>query len=110
MSYRIKLPDENNQVRIEELENNAFIIVGANGSGKSRLGAWIEQQDFENIHRISAQRSLIFKDFIDLKSYVQSENILFFGEGKWDRNQNKGYRWNWGKYTTTMVDDFDAVL
>ncbi|MDM5460026.1 DUF4435 domain-containing protein (plasmid) [Bacillus mycoides] len=110
MSYRIKLPDENNQVRIEELENNAFIIVGANGSGKSRLGAWIEQQDFENIHRISAQRSLIFKDFIDLKSYVQSENILFFGEEKGDRNQNKGYRWNWGKYTTTMVDDFDAVL
>lgn len=77
MNYRIKLPDENNQVRIEELENNALIIIGANGTGKSRLGAWIEQQDFEIIHRVSAQRSLIFNDFIDLKSYTQSENILF---------------------------------
>ncbi|MDM5465407.1 DUF4435 domain-containing protein [Bacillus cereus] len=110
MNYRIKLPDENNQVRIEELENNALIIIGANGAGKSRLGAWIEQQDLEIIHRVSAQRSLMFKDFIDLKSYTQSENILFFGEEKGDRNQNKGYRWNWGKYTTTMVNDFDAVL
>ncbi|MEK7013673.1 hypothetical protein MHB70_27930 [Bacillus sp. FSL M7-1020] len=44
MSYRFKLSEENNQVRIEELENNAFIIVGASGSGKNRLGAWIEKK------------------------------------------------------------------
>ncbi len=25
---------------------NAIVIIGANGSGKSKLGAWIEQKNF----------------------------------------------------------------
>ncbi|MBB6452771.1 ABC-type cobalamin/Fe3+-siderophores transport system ATPase subunit [Salirhabdus euzebyi] len=110
MSFEVKLPGEENQIKIEKFKTNSLVMIGANGSGKSRLGAWIEQQDLENVHRVSAQRSLIFKDFIELKSYKQSENVLFFGEEKGDPNQRKGHRWNWGKYTTTMVNDFDAAL
>jgi len=49
-----------------ELENvstwSSIIIVGANGSGKTRMGAWVEmtgpQKEFT--HRIAAQRSLVF--------------------------------------------------
>ena len=39
----------------------AVAIVGANGSGKSRLGAWIELSNQDTnapIHRVSAQKVL----------------------------------------------------
>ncbi|WP_286230573.1 DUF4435 domain-containing protein [Neobacillus mesonae] len=112
MSFKIKLPNENNAVIEEVFENNALIIIGANGSGKSRLGAWIEKNDFTNIHRVSAQRSLIFDDFIALKSYKQSENLLWFGieNDPQPHELQKGSRWQYGKYTTSMVQDFNAAL
>ena len=34
---------------------NSVVIIGANGSGKSKLGAWIEKQDRVTVHRIGAQ-------------------------------------------------------
>lgn len=110
MGFSLKLPYENDQKEIVDLQNNSLIIIGANGAGKSRLGAWIEQQDFEIVHRVGAQRSLSFKDFIDLKSHTQSENMLFFGAESADVSHKKGHRWNWGKYTTSLITDFDAVL
>ena len=57
MAFTYYLPDENNQKQEQTTERNSVIIIGANGSGKSKLGAWIEQQSLEEIHRISAQRS-----------------------------------------------------
>lgn len=73
------LPDENGE-KIEYGTNfNSVIIIGANGAGKSKLGAWIEQQDLENVHRIGAQRNLNFKENIPLKSYSQAEDTVFFG-------------------------------
>lgn len=47
----------------EELDCiDSVVILGANGSGKSRLGAWLEMQgpQKEKVHRIAAQRSLVF--------------------------------------------------
>lgn len=41
--------------------NQNIIIIGANGAGKTRLGAWIESQARE-AHRISAQKSLSMPD------------------------------------------------
>lgn len=43
MTYTYWLPDEQGQKKDYNTENNAVMIVGANGSGKSKLGAWIEQ-------------------------------------------------------------------
>src|SRR5688572_27967905 len=38
----------------------SVVIVGANGCGKTRLGAWIdlESPQFQSVHRIAAQKSL----------------------------------------------------
>ena len=82
--YKYKLPLKD---QIEySTSNNSLIIIGANGSGKSKLGAWIEQQDMENVHRIGAQRSLNFGDFIQLKSREQAENRLLYGAEKIENN------------------------
>ena len=111
MDFTYWLPDENGNKTENKAASNSVIIIGANGSGKSKLGAWIEQQNMSNIHRIGAQRNLNFKENIPLKSYSQAEDFVLFGtddaSGKHDRN--KGYRWGWGNFTTQLLNDFDDV-
>ena len=55
-SYKYILPDKNNNPDEKETNYQSMIIIVANGSGKSRLGAWIEQNSLDKTHRISAQR------------------------------------------------------
>lgn len=45
--FKYALPDENNNPVSQEIDSNSLIIIGANGSGKSKLGAWIEENDTE---------------------------------------------------------------
>ncbi|MDR1911489.1 MAG: DUF4435 domain-containing protein [Helicobacteraceae bacterium] len=110
MEYKYKLPNENRQVVEYPTNNNSLIIIGANGSGKSKLGAWMEEEDKENIHRVGAQRSLNFGEYIQLKSYEQAENLLLYGYEYVDKY--KGGRWNWGgnQQTTMLLQDYEYVL
>ena len=111
MPFTYYLPDENGQKVEYGTGSNAVIIIGANGAGKSKLGAWIEQQDMENVHRIGAQRNLNFRENVPLKSYSQAEDFVFYGTDDKGHQSGKGYRWNWGReYTTKLIDDFDNVL
>ena len=109
MTYAYWLPGKQGQKEDYRTENNAVIIVGANGSGKSKLGAWIEQQNWEAVHRVGAQRNLTFKENIPLKNYLEAENLVFSGNAKGE-DATKGVRWNWGHYTNHLIDDFDNVL
>lgn len=109
MEYKYWLPSEHGEKQEYITSNNSVIIIGANGAGKSKLGAWIEQQNFEEVHRIGAQRNLNFNENISLKSYSQAEGLVFYGSD--DRNSEKVVRWNWGQsYTTMMLNDFENVL
>ena len=111
--YKYKLP-LNDQIEYST-SNNSLIIIGANGSGKSKLGAWIEQQDMENVHRIGAQRSLNFGNFIELKSREQAENTLLYGIDEIENNnysyREKRGRWGWEQnFTTRLINDYENVL
>ena len=109
MEYQYWLPDEKGEKKIYTTSDNAVIIIGANGAGKSKLGAWIEQKDFDKVHRIGAQRNLNFNENIALKNYSQAENFVFYGSD--NKDANKGVRWNYGhSYTTQMMNDFENVL
>ena len=60
-------------------------------------------------------RPLIFgkaNEDIALKSYSQAENFVFYGTDNkgYVERKDKAYRWEWGKYTTKLVDDFENVL
>ena len=72
------LPDEKGNRREYKTTANSVILIGANGAGKSRLGAWIEQQKTDVVHRIGAQRGLNFSDHIPLKSYEESEDLVLY--------------------------------
>lgn len=111
MAFTYYLPDETGKREEHGTGYNSLIIIGANGSGKSKLGAWIEQQNMENVHRIGAQRNLNFQENLPLKSYSQAEDLVFYGSNDKSNQKSKSQRWNWGKsYTTKLMDDFDNVL
>lgn len=111
MAFTYWLPDEQGHKQVFETESNAVIIIGANGAGKSKLGAWIERQDFEYVHRIGAQRDLNFSEYIPLKSYSQAEDEVFYGSSIQGLKTNKSQKWNHGRDETThLMTDFNAVL
>jgi ABC-type cobalamin/Fe3+-siderophores transport system ATPase subunit len=110
---KYKLPDQNGLPAEYNTESNSLIIIGANGSGKSKLGAWIERQNMENVHRVGAQRSLNFNEYIQLKSYEQAENLLLYGRET--KELSKNGRWSWNNsntqnFTTQLLNDYEDVL
>ena len=112
-SYKYILPDQNNTPDEKETNYQSMIIIGANGSGKSRLGAWIEQNNLDKTHRISAQRSLEFDKYINLKPYEAAINLLVYGEETPIGNHDS--RWKaWGdqkfKYIISVLNDYQNVL
>lgn len=86
---------------------HSYVIIGANGSGKSHLGAWIEKADSNNVLRISAQRALSVPEYITVRSEKTAWLQILYGN---EKNMDKGYKWAWGNETTKLVDDYNSVL
>ena len=90
---------------------NSVVIIGANGSGKSKLGAWIEKQDRVTVHRIGAQRSTSWPNNLPQRNLEESLNIIFYGDASVnaDSLKNSHYGGKDGK-TTTERRDVETVL
>lgn len=102
----IEIPINGTETTIES--QHCFVFVGANGSGKSRLGAWLEMHNVETVLRISAQRALEIPESVIIKSEADAWNYILYGH---EKEKNKGYKWKWGKnYTTQLVNDYENVL
>lgn len=111
MEHKIKIPI--NGVEKEILSNQSFVIIGANGSGKSRLGKHIEDNTPEgNSYRISAQRALTIPDFVPLKSFEEASGLLLYGttDQFYLNKKNKGNKWGFEGYENKLIDDFDNLL
>lgn len=98
------------------IEFQQLVIVGANGSGKTRFGSDIERRYLVKTHRISAQKSLTFPNEISPKSKKRAE--IEFLYGYYYENQpddqlsitNKGsHRWN-SNFNTFLLNDYDKLL
>ncbi|MDY4576252.1 MAG: ABC transporter ATP-binding protein, partial [Intestinibacter sp.] len=112
ITYKYFLPDESNAKNEYSLEENSLIIIGANGSGKSQLGAWMEKQDIQNTHRIGAQRSLVFGKYIQQRSYEQATNLLLYGIETQSTIHDNRWKWDGEKhnFTSSMLADYEYVL
>jgi ABC-type cobalamin/Fe3+-siderophores transport system ATPase subunit len=114
MKPKIILPNRSGTTDTETLEcENNIVIIGANGSGKTRLGTWIENfpQQSLTVHRISAQKALNIPDYAVLRNLEQAERDLFFGTS--NPNANIGYRLShkWGSNPATfLLNDYDKLL
>ena len=91
----------------------SIVIVGANGSGKSRLGAWIDSLAIKGlvVHRVSAQRALTINDYVQPRPLEQAGRLLYYGSD----SPNVGYehkvphRWQRNP-VGHMLNDFGYAL
>src|SRR5262245_61495798 len=93
----------------------SVVIVGANGTGKTRLGAYIEKAAGVKSHRVTAQRALTIPAFVQPRAYEQAESTLLFGNYEPGQKPEQraagkfGNRWGDEPYTR-MMTDFEHVL
>jgi hypothetical protein len=107
--WKICLPKKVGQT--EEIETlQSLLLIGANGSGKTRLGTWIEMDSpFRNkVHRLSAQKSLAMPETTTPLAMDLAEKALLYGHQSWGVF-DKGSKWN-SKPATTMLSDFDKLF
>lgn len=105
---KLVLPREN---ATEEIETSqSLLLIGANGSGKTRLGTWIEitSPQKNSVHRISAQKSLAFPDSTTPQSIEQAEKDLLFGNPKWSY-EHKSHKFN-DKPATQPLNDYQKLM
>jgi hypothetical protein len=89
--------------------NRNLLFVGANGSGKTRLGAWLDMKssDQARVFRISAQKSLSMPDTTTPTSIDLAEQDLLFGYVA--AGNNKAHRWQQNPATFSL-NDFTKLM
>jgi len=114
MSYDIILPKRDGTAGNETIQTgNNIVLVGANGSGKTRLGVRIENliQNQVTVHRISAQKALNIPDYAQIKNLEQAEKDLLFGRSDQHGNLGQKTASRWGnKPATFLLNDYDKLL
>lgn len=110
---RIPLPAASGHAHLahagpEYLEANlssgrSLVLVGANGSGKTRLGAFLENSLGRAAHRIAAQRSLRIAAQVTLSDYDTAINQLHAGHAHIGADRN-GNRWHGDPYVSPLED------
>jgi energy-coupling factor transporter ATP-binding protein EcfA2 len=97
--------------------SSSVVITGANGSGKTRLGVWMEFEGSQNkiVRRISAQKSLTMPDFSHTSSMEEAEADLEFGTNQVQETKNNPSHYKtysrWGnKPSTFLLNDYEKLM
>lgn len=84
--HSLNLPSPKNtppggRATIDVRSEGPIAVVGANGSGKTRLGVWIEfeSEQRDKVHRISAQKSLTMPEVASVAMTEDARMHLFYG-------------------------------
>lgn len=115
--FYLHLPSRNEYEEGQLVANNGVtVIVGANGSGKTRLGAWIEFNSAHkaSVYRISAQKSLDIPDLVKTTDMETAELSLYYGgsdKPSYDDwiQQKMFYRWK-RRPVTSSLNDFESLV
>lgn len=112
----IQLPTKQGQPNSNPtIDFNQLVVIGANGSGKTRFGANIEERYNQITHRVSAQKSLSMPEFVGTKSIEVAESEFRYGGwGKGAEDYFKTSGWlnrRWGdKINTFLLDDYEKLM
>jgi len=89
-----------------------IVVVGANGSGKTRLGWKIEESgspQSDRTHRIAAQRALQMPELCRPTSIDEAVAGLRYGYQKGNISHKHGHRW--GSHPAThLLNDYEALM
>jgi hypothetical protein len=93
------------------LRDRVLVVIGANGSGKTRFGAWLDAQNITMHHRVSAHRSLSFPDRVQPTDLDEAERHLFYGNRTKDNpaHHRQHSRWQ-NNPATALLDDFAPLV
>lgn len=114
-TYKLILPLIDGTRKELVTTNQSILLIGANGAGKTRLGAWIEMQSMQQelVHRISAQKSLLMPDTCTPMSIEHAKSDLLFGntEASTKSLSYKKTRPKWcNKPATSLLDDYNKLM
>lgn len=118
MKIKIELPTKKAESNINpEIEFEQLVIVGANGSGKTRFGSDIERRNLAQIHRISAQKSLTMPNYVSTKSIDIARGELIYGgwstntadQGYYTREGKLHSRWG-NNINTFLLNDYEKLM
>lgn len=90
--------------------DGTIVVVGANGSGKTRLGVWFENNTPERTHRTSAQKSLQFPENIRPLDVEVAHAILRVGDQHYTiPNRRLNARWG-NRPETALLNDYEKLV
>ncbi|MGF7038503.1 DUF4435 domain-containing protein [Mucilaginibacter lappiensis] len=104
----IQLPSKLNATQSIIIDTKSLVVIGANGSGKSRFGSDIELRFLDSTHRISAQKSLTMPEQVGTTSLENATSDFFYGDKKNKKNKNI-YRWN-SKPNSHLLNDYEKLM
>jgi ABC-type branched-subunit amino acid transport system ATPase component len=107
--FMLKIPSNSSAIDFEIAVGTSIIVVGANGSGKTRLAAWIERQHPARAHRIAAHRALNLDPRVQKIPETQALNRLRIGLDDPSQGSKDVHRWR-QKGATHLLDDFAALI
>lgn len=102
---------DNSNLELTLETRKTTIIIGANGSGKTRLAVYLEEQLGEKAHRIAAHRALNLNPDVNKIPESKAKKALIYG-ATWDTvsiSTRKSERWG-NKAPTSLLNDFDRLL
>jgi len=111
----LAMPPSKSDASLSEVKSaGPIVVVGANGSGKSRLGWWIEEQDTANVHRVSAQKSLALPEEVRTWSLDKATETFTYGttnpNADWLRQSGK-LSGRWGNHPVThLLNDIEPLM
>jgi energy-coupling factor transporter ATP-binding protein EcfA2 len=109
-TYPCTIPKlDKNFLKLILASGDSMVIVGANGSGKTRLGVLLENQiPINKVQRIAAHKSLRINDQLNLIALERADKLLRFGHEQGETIKQAG---RWGNNPAThLLSDFDALL
>lgn len=111
VEFPIKIPSFEEQIEFNVKEGQSIVFLGANGAGKTRLGAHIDKTlGRMSTHRIGAHRALNLNTKVATKNVETAFAELFYGISDPKRaNQKELHRWGQKPYTF-LLNDYDQLL
>ena len=110
----ITLPKKKNTETPPTIDSQIIVVIGANGSGKTRFGSDIEKRYNRQTHRISAQKSLSMPKDVRPTSKSQAQSEFLYGH--FDKNGNsdnlvfkEGSRWGHNP-DTYLLNDYEKLM
>lgn len=93
-----------------------LVIIGANGSGKTRFGSYIEERHPGQTHRIAAQKSLTLPTTVQATAIDIARRQFIYGGYTKDFTDDAQYngwklgnRWQ-GNFNTSLLNDYEKLV